>query len=88
MEDLKRWNEPMLSSVIPLMEGILRHACDQISKFPILKEKRPDDCKFIEEMLRKDICIYRTGRSFSGTFKFVCFKYFPNLYLLKSKLLK
>ena len=88
MEDLKRWNKPMLSSVIPLMEGILIHACDQILKFPILKEKRPDDCKFIEEMLRKDICIYRKGRSFSGTFKFVCFKYFPNLYLLKSKLLK
>ena len=88
MEDLKRWNKPMLSSVIPFMEGILIQACDQILKFPILKEKRPDDCKFIEEMLRKDICIYRKGRSFSGTFKFVCFKYFPNLYLLKSKLLK
>lgn len=86
-DDLKKWNMLQLSFVVPLMEGILIHACDQMLKFPIIREKRPDDCKFIDKMLWDDIDLFRKGRSFSCTFKFILFRYFPKVYLLKSKIL-
>lgn len=87
-DDLKKWNMQQLSFVVPLMEGILIHACDQMLKFPIIREKRPDDCKFIDRMLQDDIELFRKGRSFSCTCKFILFRYFPKVYLLKSRLFK
>lgn len=85
-KDLNVWNAKMCGFLMPLMEGILIHACDQMLKFPILRVKRPQDCQFIDGILQNDISLFRKGRPFSSTFKLFLFKYFPKVYLLKSKI--
>lgn len=87
-KDLNVWNAKMYDFLMPFMEGILIHACDQMLKFPILREKRPQDCQFIDGILRNNISLFRKGRPFSSTIKLFLFKYFPKVYLLKSKIRK
>lgn len=86
MDDLMSWDKNLRCFILPLMEGFLIHACDQILKFPVIREKRPQDCLFIDRMLKEEVCLYRKGRSVSCSLKLFLFKYFPKIYLLKSKL--
>ncbi len=88
MDDLKVWNKQLLTFVVPFMEGIVIHAYDQMLKFPILREKRPYDCKFIDRILREEVLLFRKGRPLSCTFKLLLFRFFPKVYLLKSKFYK
>lgn len=86
--DLNGWNSNLHAFMEPLMEGKLIHACDQILKYPILREKRPQDCQFIHGILGGvKIRTFRRGRPFASSLKLFLFKYFPKVYLLKIKLL-
>lgn len=87
-KDLNSWNAKLHDFLMPLMEGKLIHACDQMLKFPILREKRPQDCLFVDGILRNDIALFRNGRPFCSTFKLFLFRFFPKVYLLKSKIHK
>lgn len=87
-KDLNAWNVDLHAFIVPLLEGKLIHACDQILKFPALREKRPQDCQFVDGILwGGQIHAFRNGRSFCSSLKIFLFKYFPKVYLLKSKLL-
>lgn len=83
--DLKSWNKSAEKLLIPIEEGFLIHACDQIIKFPILKEKRKEDCLFIKSEL-KQAGILRRGRTLSATTKLFLFRFMPSFYLLASKI--
>ncbi len=86
MNDLKNWRPSMRSKVIPLMEGKLINACDQILKYPVLRSKRPTDCQFVYGILTGGVIpIFRKGRPFASSLKLFLFKYFPKVYLLKSR---
>ena len=50
-KDLNAWNVDLHAFIVPLLEGKLIHACDQILKFPALREKRPQDCQFVDGIL-------------------------------------
>ncbi len=85
-EDLNKWNPTMSGRIVPLLEGKMIHACDQILKYPVIREKRPQDCRFVDGILRGGgIPIFRKGRPFSRSLKLFLFKYFPKIYLLKSR---
>lgn len=51
LDDLKKWNPKLTRLLIPSLEGKMINACDQILKFPIIQEKRPQDCKFVRSIL-------------------------------------
>lgn len=86
LDDLNKWNTNMSNVVIPMFEGKLIHACDQILKYPVIKERRPADCQFVDGILRGGVIYtYRKGRSFSSSIKLFLLKYFPRVYLLKSR---
>lgn len=87
-EDLGKWNPTMNGRIVPILEGKVIHACDQMLKYPVLREKRPQDCLFVDRILRgggKKIRMFRKGRPFSSSLKLFLFKYFPKVYLLKSR---
>lgn len=63
-KDLTLWNVNMHSFMVPLMEGKLIHACDQILKFPEIRKKRPDDCKFIDGILGGQFRYFEKGVHF------------------------
>ena len=50
-EDLKKWNPQLNDRIVPKLEGKLINACDQMLKFPVLRERRPEDCRFVESVL-------------------------------------
>lgn len=83
--DLKEWNKDMCNIIIPMMEGKQIHACDQILKYPFLREKRPADCQFVDSNWGGVIRIYRKGRPISSSLKLFLLRFFPKVYLLKSK---
>lgn len=85
--DLWQWNRTLNDYIMPLLEGILINGCDQMIKYPILRQKRPVDCKFIDSLLDKYIILWNGKRSFSSTIKFFLFKYAPFVYKLRIKLL-
>ena len=85
-EDLNKWKPMMKGMIVPILEGKVIHACDQILKYPVLREKRPQDCLFVDRILRGGgISIFRKGCPFSSSLKLFLFKYFPKVYLLKSR---
>lgn len=85
-EDLNKWKPMMKGMIVPILEGKVIHACDQMLKYPVLREKRPQDCLFVDRILRGgEISIFRKGRPFSSSLKLFLFKYFPKIYLLKSR---
>lgn len=85
-EDLGKWNPTMNGRIVPILEGKVIHACDQMLKYPVLREKRPQDCLFVDRILRGgEIRMFRKGRQFSSSLKLFLFKYFPKVYLLKSR---
>lgn len=84
-EDLGKWNPTMNGRIVPILEGKVIHACDQMLKYPVLREKRPQDCLFVDRILRGGIRMFRKGRPFSSSLKLFLFKYFPKVYLLKSR---
>ena len=86
-EDLNKWNPMMKGNIVPILEGKVIHACDQMLKYPVLREKRPQDCLFVDKILRGEIRIFRKGRQFSSSLKLFLFKYFPKLYLFKSRII-
>lgn len=87
MDDLKKWKPQLNHRIVPKLEGKVIHACDQILKYPVLREKRPQDCQFVGKILRGgEIRTFRKGRPFSSSLKLFLFKYSPNVYLLKSRL--
>lgn len=51
-EDLGKWNPTMNGRIVPILEGKVIHACDQMLKYPVLREKRPQDCLFVDRILR------------------------------------
>lgn len=51
-EDLGKWNHTMNGRIVPILEGKVIHACDQMLKYPVLREKRPQDCLFVDRILR------------------------------------
>ncbi len=83
--DLSGWNQNLMQQVICLEEGKLIHACDQILKYPNLKQKRPMDCKFVMSELIS-IGILKKGRSVSSMMKIFLFRYCPSIYLLIFKI--
>lgn len=85
--DLHKWNSSLNDYIMPLLEGILINGCDQMIKYPILRQKRPVDCKFVDSLLDKYINLVNGKRSFSSTIKFFLFKYAPFVYKLRIKLL-
>ena len=86
-EDLKKWNPQLNDRIVPKLEGKLINACDQMLKYPVLREKRPEDCQFVDSILfGGGICTFRKGRSLSSSLKLFLFKHFPKVYLLKSRL--
>lgn len=85
--DLRKWNSSLNDYIMPLLEGILINGCDQMIKYPILRRKRPVDCKFVVSLLDKYINLLNGKRSFSSTIKFFLFKYAPFVYKLRIKLL-
>lgn len=85
-EDLNKWKPMMKGMIVPILEGKVIHACDQMLKYPVLREKRPQDCLFVDRILRGGgISIFRKGCPFSSSLKLFLFKYFPKVYLLKSR---
>lgn len=85
-EDLGKWNPTMNGRIVPILEGKVIHACDQMLKYPVLREKRPQDCLFVDRILGGGkIRMFRKGRQFSSSLKLFLFKYFPKVYLLKSR---
>ena len=85
-EDLGKWNPTMNGRIVPILEGKVIHACDQMLKYPVLREKRPQDCLFVDRILRGgEIRMFRKGCPFSSSLKLFLFKYFPKVYLLKSR---
>lgn len=52
LEDLNKWNPMMKGMIVPILEGKVIHACDQMLKYPVLREKRPQDCLFVDRVLR------------------------------------
>lgn len=85
-EDLNKWKPMMKGMIVPILEGKVIHACDQMLKYPVLREKRPQDCLFVDRILRGgEISIFRKGCPFSSSLKLFLFKYFPKVYLLKSR---
>ena len=50
-EDLNKWNSMMSGRIVPILEGKIIHAYDQILKYPVLREKRPQDCLFVDRIL-------------------------------------
>lgn len=85
--DLRKWNSSLNDYIMPLLEGILINGCDQMIKYPILRRKRPVDCKFVDSLLDKYIYLLNGKRPFSSTIKFFLFKYAPFVYKLRIKLL-
>ena len=51
-EDLGKWNPTMNGRIVPILEGKVIHACDQMLKYPVLREKRPQDSLFVDRILR------------------------------------
>ena len=84
-EDLKKWNPVMNNQIVPMLEGKIIHASDQILKYPVLREKRFVDCQFIDTILKKDIHLFRKGRPFANSLTLFLFQYFPGVYLLTSR---
>lgn len=84
-EDLKKWNPIMKNLIFPVLEGKIIHACDQILKYPVLQDKRFQDCQFVYKVLNREILLFRQGRPFANSLKLFLFKYFPGVYLLKSR---
>ena len=85
-EDLNKWKPMMKGMIVPILEGKVIHACDQMLKYPVLREKRPQDCLFVDRILRGgESSIFRKGCPFSSSLKLFLFKYFPKVYLLKSR---
>lgn len=65
-EDLGKWNHTMNGRIVPILEGKVIHACDQMLKYPVLREKRPQDCLFVDRILRgggKFVCSEKNVRS-------------------------
>ena len=64
-EDLGKWNHTMNGRIVPILEGKVIHACDQMLKYPVLREKRPQDCLFVDRILRggKFVCSEKDVRS-------------------------
>lgn len=65
-EDLGKWNPTMNGRIVPILEGKVIHACDQMLKYPVLREKRPQDCLFVDRILRgggKFVCSEKDVRS-------------------------
>ena len=87
MDDLKIWNPKLIDRVVPKLEGQMILACDQIIKYPIIKEKRPKDCLFINNCLHNGVIrTFRKGRPFTSSLKLFLFTYFPKGYLWGLKL--
>ena len=84
--DLRSWNLSMQKYLIPHLEGILILGCDQIIKYPILRKRRPEDCRFIDGILKKYIKLFSRKRPMLSTLKFALFKYAPSVYKLAVKL--
>lgn len=53
----------MKGRIVPILEGKLIHACDQMLKYPVLREKRPQDCLFVDRILRGVVCSEKDVRS-------------------------
>lgn len=51
-EDLNKWKPMMKGIIVPILEGKVIHACDQMLKYPVLREKRSQDCLFVDRILR------------------------------------
>ena len=51
-DDLKTWKPQLTDKVVPMLEGKIIHACDQMIKYPMIKVKRPKDCLFVNKCLR------------------------------------
>lgn len=64
-EDLGKWNPTMNGRIVPILEGKVIHACDQMLKYPVLREKRPQDCLFVDRILRggEFVCSEKDVRS-------------------------
>ena len=58
----------------------------QIIKYPILRKRRPEDCRFIDGILKKYIKLFSRKRPMLSTLKFALFKYAPSIYKLVVKL--
>ena len=86
LTDLLEWNRSMIKYIMPFFEGILINGCDQIIKYPILRIKRPVDCKFVDGLLDKYINLLTIKRPFASTVKFFLFKYAPFVYNLRIRL--
>lgn len=86
-DDLSSWNRNLMEQIICLEEGKLIYACDQILKYPILKQERPNDCKFVMSELTS-IGILKKKRSVASIFKIFLFRYCPSIYLLISQIKK
>ena len=85
-KDLQSWNLSMQKYLIPHLESILILGCDQIIKYPILRKRRPEDCRFIDGILKKYIKLFSRKRPMLSTLKFALFKYAPSIYKLVVKL--
>ena len=80
-DDLKTWKPQLTDKVVPMLEGKIIHACDQMIKYPMIKEKRPKDCLFVNKCLRGGVIhTFRKGRSLASSLKLFLFKYFPKVY--------
>lgn len=84
-DDLSNWNQNLMEKIIYFEEGKLIHACDQILKYPILKQERSTDCEFVMSELIS-IGILKKKRSVSSMTKIFIFRYCPSIYLLISKI--
>lgn len=51
-KDLMTWNPTLKKCIMPILEGKVIHACDQMLKYSVLREKRPQDCLFVDRILR------------------------------------
>lgn len=85
-DDLNKWNPSLKVYLYPLMDSKIIVANDQILKWPILQKKRFNDCLFVDEILNTKVPLFRKGRTFSCALKLFLFKYFPNVYLFRSKI--
>lgn len=85
--DLLKWNRPLKKYIMPFFEGLLIHGCDQMIKYPILRQKRPTDCRFVDGLLDKYINLLTFKRSLPSTIKFFLFKYIPFVYKIKAILM-
>lgn len=83
-DDIRTWNCGLIRLLYRLQDSILTLACDQILKHKVIKEMRPEDCKFVWREVSKS-GYFRHGRKLSTSIKFLLMRFVPKLYLFKAK---